>query len=432
MFFFPPALVLEATPPVTAAVALDLASALNRARTENPNLLAAKARVQERQGLITTTKADALPQVTLINDFTRVRDVSILNSGIGDMAGTFGLTPAGLVGARNVYTSQATLAQPLFHWGKLGTAVKVAKMGEQEARLAYTTAELDVLHGVAKGYLGVLAARADLEVVATRKQTAQQFLEDVKAKLDAQSATELDRLRAESEFLGVVPETLQAQATYQRAMEVLSGQLGLDPKAPLQLTDMGAPDLAALAAPAAERSEVAQLRQQEAMYKANDTIIKSDLRPKFDLNLAYGYQAGNTNNLYKEPYDTWKVGVTMKFLLFDGLRTSGKRSQNNAQLEQVKQARIDRERSVAVEKSTAIREVQKAVALDEAARKAYDAALEALRMSRESFEQGLITSLDLLQAERTERQLESQRRRASLGLWSALFDYRRSLGLPPL
>ena len=58
--------------------------------------------------------------------------------------------------------------------------------------------------------------------------------------------------------------------------------------------------------------------------------------------------------------------------------------------------------------------------------------MEALRMSRESFEQGLITSLDLLQAERTERQLESQRRRAELGLWAARFDNRRALGLPPL
>ena len=69
---------------------------------------------------------------------------------------------------------------------------------------------------------------------------------------------------------------------------------------------------------------------------------------------------------------------------------------------------------------------------ERAAQKAYDAALEALRNSRESFEQGLITSLDLLQAERTERQQESMRRRAELGVWAALFDHRRSLGLPPL
>ena len=122
----------------------------------------------------------------------------------------------------------------------------------------------------------------------------------------------------------------------------------------------------------------------------------------------------------------------MKFPIFDGLRSSGKRAQNTAQLEQVKQSRIDRERTVAIEQSSADRDLEKTIALNEAAGRAHDAALEALRMSRESFDQGLITSLDLLQAERAERQAESQRRRAELGLWSARFDQRRSLGLPPL
>ena len=122
----------------------------------------------------------------------------------------------------------------------------------------------------------------------------------------------------------------------------------------------------------------------------------------------------------------------MKFPVFDGLRSSGKRAQNTAQLEQVRQLRIDRERSVAIEQSASDREVEKAAALRNAARRAYDATLEALRMSREAFDQGLITSLDLLQAERSERQAMSQRQRAELGLWAARFEQRRALGLPPL
>jgi len=113
--------------------------------------------------------------------------------------------------------------------GWLGTAVAIARMGEKEAGYAYSTAELDTLHGVAKAYIMVLAAQAELEVVQSRLQTAQQFLSDVKSKLEAQSATELDRLRAESEYLGVIPENLQAEANYQRAVELLNGQLGLDP-----------------------------------------------------------------------------------------------------------------------------------------------------------------------------------------------------------
>lgn len=440
LFFPPPAQVAEM--PAQAPLSLDMAGTLDRARSENPNIRAARARVDERRGLITTTRADALPQVTLSGDFTRVRDVSMLNSNIGGIFSVFdafqtkpGVTLApfdtnSLAAPRNYYTTQAMVSQPLFYWGKLGTAIEVAKMGEKEASYSYTTAELEILHGVAKSYLAVLSTRAELEVVESRKKTAEQFLADVKSKLEAQTATELDRLRAESEYLAVVPESLQAEANHKRAMEVLNGQLGLDPKTPLQLADLGLPPLEGRPT-GNERSEISQLKQQEAMYRANDSILKSDLRPKFDMNASYGYQAGTTDNLFKEPYDTWKVNVTMRFPIFDGLRSSGKRAQNRAQLEQVRQMRVDKERGIAVEKSTAERETEKAIAFHAAAKKAYDAGLEALRMSREAFDQGLITSLDLLQAERTERQLESQRRRAELGLWAARFDFRRALGLPP-
>ena len=428
----PPALL--APPPAEApqaAMPLALADALARARQENPLLRAAKARVDERRGLITTTRADALPQITLVGDFTRTRDVSMLNSSFAEFAPKIGIPVDSLVGTRGVYTSQATLVQPLFYWGKLGTAVDIALMGEEEAALAFTTSELDVLHGVAKAYLAVLSAQAELDVVDSRRQTAAQFVADVNAKLEAQSATELDRLRAESELLAVIPEALQAESQVKRATEVLAGQLGLDPKAPLALANLGRP--APGGAPeGTERSELAQLRQQEAMFRANEKIIASDLRPKFDLTASYGYQAAKSDNLFHEPYDTWRVSVTMKFPIFDGLRSSGKQAQNRAQLEQVRQLRTDRERGIAVEQRSSERDLGTALALAEAAGKAHAAALEALRMSRESFDQGLITSLDLLQAERAERQAESRRRKADLGLWSARFDQRRALGLPPL
>ncbi len=427
MFLLPPAQVAEAPAPL----AMDMAGALARAKAENAMVKAARARIDERKGLITTVRADALPQLSMLNDFTRVRDVSILNSGFGDSASMFGLKPESLVGARNAYTSRLDLTQPLFYWGKIGTAIDIAEMGAREAEAGYTTAELEVLHGVAKAYLGVMVAQADLEVVDSRRKTAERFLADVKAKLEAQSATELDRLRAESEYLAVLPEALQADANLKRAMEVLNGQLGLDPRTLLRLAELGLAETTTAATPV-ERSEIAQYKIQEQVLRANDKILVSDLRPKFDFSTSYGYQAGKTNNLWKEPYDAWRVSITMKWPLFDGLRSSGKRAQNNAMLEQVRQAHIDKDRAIAVERRSTERELEKASAFQEAARKAHDAGAEALRMSRESFDLGLITSLDLLQAERTERQLESQRRRAELGVWSALFDYRRALGLPPL
>jgi outer membrane protein TolC len=436
MLFFPPiADVAQPTPapaqPQTQAQSFDLAGALARARSENALLRGARARVAERQGLITSTRADALPQFTVTGDYTRLRDDSLLLGGTSQLLTALNISPSQAAAPYSIYSTQATVTQPLFYWGKLGTAIQVAEMGEREAGFAYTTAELDTLHGVAGAYIAVLAAKADLEVIRIRLEAAVQFLADVKAKLEAQSATELDRLRAESEYLGVIPDNLQAQANYDRAVELLDGQLALDPRTPLQLSDPGVPDTRLDLVPA-ERSEIAQYKQQEEMYRANDRIIRSDLRPKLDLNASYGYQTSSSSDLFQTPYDTWKVNVSLRVPLFDGLRSSGKRAQNRAQLEQVTEARIDKERAIAVEKSSAERELRKAVAYHDAARKAYDVALEALRTSRESFDQGLITSLDLLTAEREERQRSSQRQRAELAIWSALFGYRRACGLPPL
>ncbi len=429
MLLMPPAQVVET--PIQAPLAFDLKSALARAKDQNALLKAAAARVDERRGLITATRADALPQFNATADFTRNRDVSILNSSFGDTLAKFNLDKNSLVSPRSFYTTQFSVSQPIFYFGKLNSALEVAKVGEREAQAAYTTAELDTLHGVAKAYLAVLGAEAQLDVVAVRMKTSEHFLEDVKSKLDAQSATQLDLLRAQAELQGVIPDVLQAQADFARALEVLDGQLGLDPRTPLQLEKLPAPEIPK-DLQGVSRSELTQLEQQEKAIGINDRILSSDLKPKLDFNANYGWQAGKTDNLFHEPYETWRVSLTLKVPIFDGLRSFGKRAQNRAVLEQVRQQKVDLERQILVQQQTARREIQKAIALLEAATKAHDAGNEALRVSRESFDQGLITSLDLLQAERTERQMESARVRAQLGVWSALFDERRSLGLPPL
>ena len=122
----------------------------------------------------------------------------------------------------------------------------------------------------------------------------------------------------------------------------------------------------------------------------------------------------------------------MKFPMFDGLRSSGKRAQNTGPA-RAGEAVAHRPRAVRGHraKHRRARAGEGHGLLNGAAARAHDAALEALRVSRDSFDQGLITSLDLLQAERAERQAESQRRHAELGLWSARFDQRRSLRPAP-
>jgi outer membrane protein TolC len=196
-------------------VKLDLSGAISGARAENPLLKAAKAAVEERRGQVRTVRADLFPQFSVTGDFSRVKDVSMLNSSFGEtlLDGEMpmpGLDAAAFTAPRTYYSTNLNVSQPLFYFGKISTAVDIAKMGESEAAKAYRTAELNVLHGVAKAYLAVLAAKAETEVIQSRMSAERQFLSDVTAKLEVQSATRLDRLRAEIELLAVMPDALQA------------------------------------------------------------------------------------------------------------------------------------------------------------------------------------------------------------------------------
>lgn len=304
-------------------------------------------------------------------------------------------------------------------------------MGVDEARHACTTVELDTLHATARAYLDALSAKADLEVLQVRLETAARFRRDIQARREVQMATELDRLRAESEFLKVSAENLKAESAFKRAVETLNGHLGLDPRTPLALAGLG-PAPETLGEGPAPRSEINQLREQEAIYRKSGDLLRAELRPKLDFTASYGYQSPDSGALFRQPYDTWRVNVRLRIPVFDGMRTSGRMAQNRAQLEQTLQVRVDKERAFAVERATAEREFQTALAYRTSARLAYSAAAEALRTSRESFAQGIITSLDLLQAEREERLQESARQSAQLGVWRAMFGLRRAYGLPPI
>jgi len=395
----------------------DLAGAMNRAKNENAILRAAKAQVSERRGLITSARADALPQLAFYGTYNKNKNTESADKGAPSY---------------NRYNTKIKISQPLFHWGELDSAVRGAKAGKDEADFNYITTELDVLHSVAKAYVEVLIAKAELEITQIRLKTTEQFLANIKAKIEMHTATKLDLLRAESEYLSVFPENLQTEANYKRALELLSSHLALSPTVNLELVNLGLPNNIALPSNLPDRSEISQYKQREIMYRINETAINSTLRPHFDFNAYYGSAARNGSGLFRKSCDDWRADISMSFLLFDGMRTSGKRAQNRAKLEHSIQLRIDKERAISREKSNAERELNKAISFHKAAAKAYDASLEALNTSREFFEHGLIMSLDLLKAEHTERKQESQRRRAELGIWTALFEYRRSYGLPPI
>lgn len=421
-----------AAPAPAPPVELDFQAVLGAARRESPLILAAREKVNERQGEVVAVRAQALPRLDVNHAYSRTRDVSMLLGSFSEMGSAFGFDPVGLIKPFAAYSTQASLSQTLFAFGKIRGTIAMAGLAKDEAVAASGTAERDLLHQVALQYLGCLSAQADLEVAEARQQAAHQFLEDMEARLSVQDARQLDVQRAKAERLAARTEVIRSESAWRRALETLNGQIGRPAATPLRLAPLPeAPGTETDGERQPERSELRQLQLQSRLLDQNAQVIRADRLPRVDLKASYGYLAGDRTNLFHQPYNAWNVTLSVKVPVFDGLETSGRAAQNRARQAQVKHATVDLQRQIDVELASARRELVKAVSFRETAEEAHAASLEALRTSQESFQVGLISSLDLLQARREERQAEATRRKAGLGVWQARFALQRALGDAP-
>lgn len=410
-------------------LALTLDEALQRARLDNPQIASAKARIEEREGEILSARSQALPKIDFLNNFNRTRDVSILASSMGDLLAKMKLNKEDLVHPISTYSSQLSLQQTLYNFGKVGAVIDIAKLGREEALMASRTVEREILHLVSMLYLNALATQADLEVSQARVRVAEKLVENIQTRLELKDARKLDLQRARTELLLAKTERIQAESAHQKAMEMLNGQIGIKADTILQLSPL--PETPASATGEVRRTELEQLQIQKDVLIQNRKVIRSGMLPSLDLSAGYGFLAGDASDLYHKPYDTWRVGIAFKIPLFDGFNTAGKQAQNNARIEQIQQAKIELERKVDVEVASAKREMEKSFAFKSAAEEGHQASLEALRTSQEAFELGVISSLDLLQATREERQAEAMRKKAGIGVWQAVFGLQRAMGKQP-
>jgi len=136
--------------------AMTLAEAVDYAMEHNPEILAARQDVEQRDGQVIEARADALPQLDIMMQGFRVRDPGFLNSTFGQelLKGGGGGEDIGipieaiLPKPQTFYELTLNYSQPLFTWGKVGNAMKAARLGRQEMDLALENTRQRVAYDV--------------------------------------------------------------------------------------------------------------------------------------------------------------------------------------------------------------------------------------------------------------------------------------------
>lgn len=387
------------------AIQLDLARAVEATLRSNPGLLAVEEVRSQVQGGIREARADAFPQLTLSSSWGQSRNPSFLNSS--DFDEILDQFPGGAFEPSTQELSRAVveIQQPVWTFGKIRAAIDLAEIVGEAADAQIRTAELDAAFATAEAYYRVQAAREGLATIEAEREFRSRDLARIEDLLEIGEATRLEQLRAFSALAAVDPEVARRRGQVTIAEMRLRQLLDLPTDEPLELEPSSTslpppPEIALLVAAAAHRPEIEDLLHQEDAYKVQQQITRADGLPRIDLSGYWGREVRLVTNLSDPLYSSWAAALELSWPFFDGGRRRGQIEQFESQRRQIALRRDELEAAVRLETDQARTNYETALSRAASAEVFAQAAQEAERVARATYEEGVATQTDLLDAQR--------------------------------
>ncbi len=296
---------------------------------------------------------------------------------------------------------------------------------QDAARAQVAASELDAQRATARAYYSVVATEAVIVTAQRSLEVAQKNRDLTQARFDAGTVTQIDVKRADAEVernRQLVADAAYQAAIARRDLETVSGK---QPSA-------GAPELEASLEPAAplatfqrNHDALPQVRAARAEAEAAKSIhsaaraallptVKATFNERFTNAPGFGYS----------PY--YNVGISASIKLDATLPSAAKGQAYAVEAARIKAARTRREAEDAI--YGAWLDVTRQIEKSRATRAQLEASKLAAQLSRDRYEAGTATFVDLLIAERDVLSAEVERIRADADLNHARVALRLAAG----
>jgi outer membrane protein TolC len=338
---------------------------------------------------------------------------------------------------RHVYSGTVTANLTLFD-GRGFPLYRAAKFARSAAELDRVDARRRVAFEAAQAYLSTLGLQAVVEAAEHRVGFARETLTDARGRVSAQLSSSNDVSRAELE-LGTAQRTLRrAQGDLEAGMLNLGWLIGAEMRGPLSSPDALLAEAAAAGQPAAiaeAQSRRLDVRSGHMRVGAARELAKEPLwRWVPSLNLTGQAEATSevAPNAPGGDNESWFVGLTAVWTLWDGGERGADRDDLVAQAEAAELQVQQQTRRVALEVRTAQAALVTARDTVTVADSAVAAARKNVEEARTLYRQGLARALEVADATAGLFDAEVALAQERYGLGSALLDLRAALGLGPL
>jgi multidrug efflux system outer membrane protein len=369
-----------------------LTSLIDRSLERNQEISASAARLRQARAMSAGARSLFFPDVYL--GATAERSKFLFRG------------PQGGSSISNTFSVPADLSYEIDVWGKVRRQVESATASEAAAGEMLNALRLSVAGEVAQTYWALRAVDADRAVLARTLEVRNRAFDLLGKRRDAGAISRLDLARAETEVATAEADRIkldQTRVELVNALAVLAGSAATGSSVP-EKTDLPKPPPVPGAVPSEvlrQRPDIRAAERNVAAANANIGVATAAFYPSFSINASSGLDATKMSDLFNASSLVWSIGAgavapitSQKYL----------KAQRDAAIAAHDAASADYRQTVL----ESIREVENALqgaVILERRQVAQDQALEAARrtfdLSTKRFKSGLVSFLDVVDAERT-------------------------------
>ncbi|HIB90006.1 TPA: TolC family protein [Candidatus Poribacteria bacterium] len=305
-------------------------------------------------------------------------------------------------GAHRNFQAGLAFRQPLFASGRHLYTYQSVKLNVQVAEEELKAQRNQLNFDVAQAFYGLLATMEFVKVSQSVVDLAEQQLSISQKLFDSGTSTNFDVLRAKVQLANAKSELIRAKNAILTAKDAFKNLLNIDQQDAIGIQgDFNLPtiklDLDQLIQTATKnRSELNRLNYVRQISEKEVARVKTNARPS--LSLFSNYQLDENEKLSKMNR-VWNIGLSLNYPIFDGLVTKALVQRAELNVEQLALQEEQTHDLIKFEVRSACLKLMEVQTLIEVQKETIEQAKEGVRLANLQYENGLITSVQLTDAQ---------------------------------
>lgn len=298
------------------------------------------------------------------------------------------------------------LQLPIYTFGRIEYGERAARYARYAKMEEFERGVVEMAFEIKKAFYGILLAGKFVDVAGESLKQISNHVATVKSQFDVGMASRFDLLRIEVQRANTQPELIRAELALKNARDGFNMLLGRPVETKFDLTgnlkavptgDVDAMKMVEIAL--LQRQDLKKANRELQAAKMNREAVRRGHMPTLAFQSNYSQSYG-TRVLPNHHWDeSWNANMVLQWTALDQRRTEVETDKLDERLSQAEIALEMAENQIRLDVHQAVNELTQAHALIKASEKTVEQAEEALEIANVSFENGLNTNLEVMDAQ---------------------------------